>query len=384
MVFINKELKKEKKICTYISLLILGLFLTNILSALSSMTGITASQSSLIIKLLLASSFIMILPIILQRFTIKMLIVTLVSILVTLLNLLFFQKTINIFLDTVLTYFTMCFTGFFAMSSVRDKTILKESLLKISRIIALIGVVLMIGIISGMITGFSNGRYNMGLGYSCLTPLLCLICAYIEKRIIYDVIGILGLLFLVISYGSRGPLIGIFLFGVYFLIRYLIANRKYLLCISSCILISLFTFFYQSILRFLIDILDVFGISSRTLNLLVYNFTHDSGRGKDYVLLIDEIVNFPFKIRGINGEYLLIGKYAHNIFVELIYQFGILIGGIAVIFLFSKFIKTLSLRAYNETNLLRWIFFFVSIPQLMVSSTLWENIGFWLWFAMIL
>ena len=380
----NKEVKKEKRVCSYVSLIIVGVFLVNILGALSSVMGIAYSETSVVVKLLMGGFFITIIPIILQRFTVKMMIVTLVSILVTLLNLLFFQKNTSIFVDTAMSYYTMCFTGFLAISSIRDKNILKESLLKFSRIIGLICIVLMIGIISGAIERFNNGDYSMGLGYACLIPLLNLICAFIEKQKVYDFLGIVGLLFLLISYGSRMPLLAVGLFGVFFVIRYLSANKKYLSCVCLCILILLLIVYYESILILLIEVLSNWGINSRTLNLIVYDLSHDSGRDTIYFLLLNQIVNHPFQIRGINAEYLVVGGYAHNLFLELIYQFGILLGGLAVLFLLIKFFKTISLKDYSEENLFKWIFFFASIPQLMFSSTLWTNIGFWLWFAMII
>ena len=334
----NKELKKEKRVCSYVSFIILGLFLVNVLSALSSITGITSSQSSMTIKILLGGSFIVIIPIILQRFTKKMLIVTLVSILVTLLNLLVFPKTSNIFLNTVISYYTMCFTGFLAVSSIRNENVFKNVLLKFSRVIALMSIILTLGIISGVIVGFNDGDYSMGLGYACLIPLLSLICEFIENRTVYDCLGIVAFLFLIIAYGSRGPLLAVILFGMYFLLRYLCANKKYLLCICMCIISSFLLVFYRSILILLMDILANLGINSRTLYLTVYNLFHDSDRSIIYSQLLDGIFEHPFEIRGINAEYSMIGIYAHNIFIEVIYQFGIVIGGIAVIFLITKFL----------------------------------------------
>ena len=380
---VNKELKREKRVCSYVSFVIFGLFLVNVLGCLSSIMGIAASQSSKMIKVILGSSFITIIPIILQRFTKKMLIVMLTSILITLLNLLFFPDLSNIFTNTVISYYTMCFTGFLAVSSIRDYSVFKDVLLNFSRIIALISMFLILGITGGVIVGFNDGDYSMGLGYASLVPLLSLMCAFIERRKVYDLLGIVIVLFLIIAYGSRGPLLGVVLFGVYFLIRHLCANKKYFLCICVCIGIAILFIFYRSILILLMNILNSIGISSRTLYLTVYNLFHDSNRNMLYSQLLNRIVDHPFTIRGINAEYSVVGIYAHNIFIELIYQFGIIIGGIAVVFLIIKFLKTVLLKGYGDKNLFRWIFFFSSIPQLMLSSSLWTSLVFWLWFAMM-
>ena len=89
----------------------------------------------------------------------------------------------------------------------------------------------------------------------------------------------------------------------------------------------------------------------------------------------------PFAVRGINAEWAVIGIYAHNIAVELLYQLGCVAGGAVILFILGRIIRTLTLTELDDQKLLCMIFMFASIPQLMVSGSLWTNYVFWMWSA---
>lgn len=323
------------------------------------------------------------LPSTLRRLTKTKLIVVVVSLLVVMFNLLLFNN--KQFMDTAITYFTMCFTGFFAAEGLRDFSLLKRYLVKTSRIIATAAVVMLFLSFSGIISSLRTGGYRMGLGYACITCVMFLLWSFVEERKLIDIIGVIALLALIFLYGSRGPIVGIVLFVVYFGLRYLYKRRQYFLCVLLFLALVIGVVFFNEIMGMIDIILGKIGISSRTIYLFAnQNLIYDAGRNDIWDTIITEIQRNPFGIRGINAEYEIVGTYAHNIIIELIYQHGILFGGIALFYILAKVIETLLLNVKDDGSGICLIFMFACIPSLMFSGSVWIAQNFWIWLALII
>ena len=121
------------------------------------------------------------------------------------------------------------------------------------------------------------------------------------------------------------------------------------------------------------------GLNSRTLNLLLSNnINHDSGRRELWAIVLSEICVSPFSIRGINADYLLIGIYSHNFIIELLYEFGILLGVPFIIYIIYAIFKTVISKNNYYTNLLK-ILLFNFFPLILWSATIWTSMFFWIW-----
>ena len=305
-----------------------------------------------------------------------------VSFLVISLNLLFFTN--SQFTDTVITYTTMCLTSFLAIDSLRDFSLLKQYLIKTSRIIAVFGILFLLLGFSNVISSLRIGGYRMGLGYACMTCVMMLLWSFAEKKKIMDLIGAVGLLALILIYGSRGPLVGIFLFAVYFGTRYFHKKGQNIMCVLLFIVMVVFTISFRNIMKTINKLLLGMGISSRTAYLFSdKSLIYGAGRNTIWSAIIEEIEKNPYRMRGINAEYSILGEYAHNMILELIYQFGIVIGGVIIFWLFAKMIETLRLNIEADVSVLCLIFMFACIPSLMFSGSLWVNQNFWIWLALI-
>lgn len=68
----------------------------------------------------------------------------------------------------------------------------------------------------------------------------------------------------------------------------------------------------------------------------------------------------------------------------MLYQFGIIIGGFLVIFIFILFIFSVFRKQKTTLDNLVFTFAVISIVHLMVSSTLWQNVDFWVWIGLYL
>ena len=302
---------------------------------------------------------------------------------VILLNILFFNSAQ--FTDTIITYITMCLTGFMATDSLRDYSLLKRYFIKTSRIIAVLGILFLLLSFTGVISALRTGGYRMGLGYACITCVMMLLWSFVEKKKVADLIGAIGLLALIFLYGSRGPLVGIVLFAVYFGIRYFHKKGQDIVCVLMFIVMVVFVVSFRDIMNLINQALVGIGITSRSIYLLAnQSLSYDAGRSDIWDVIIAEIQKNPFRIRGINAEYAISGTYAHNMIIELIYQFGIIIGGIALLFILAKIIETLRLDVKADASVICLIFMFACIPSLMFSGSLWIAQNFWIWLALLL
>lgn len=382
---VSTDIRSEQKLSRFLSAVVFFLFLTNISAGLSEIVNgiVSAELISNLLKIFLGIMLIFRLPIIVRRFNKRMLAAVFGAILISLLNLLLFQENTSYFISCATTFFSMCFTTYFVASVITDFSELRRQLLKISYMVAIIVGVLLIWIFTGRISSFNNGTYSMGFGYACQVPTMCMILEAAKNRSITSLIGTAVLLVAIIAFGSRGPLLGILLFALFWSIRYLMRLRRYILCIIVVSAVILLFFCYKDLLLLLADVFETMGIQSRTIRLMTMDTVHTAGRDELYDALLPLIAEKPFAVRGINAEWNVIGIYAHNIVIELLYQGGLIVGGAAIIYILIKILKTLIVKEETDWSALCLMFLFASVPQLMVSSSLWICHGFWIWLAIL-
>lgn len=341
------------------------------------------SNISAALKVVCAIAFLYCLPVVIKHITKSKLVLIFTSVLVILINLLVFDN--NQFTDTILTYSTMCLTGYLAADSIGHYSLLRRYLLVTSRVIAGLGIIIFILSLLGAITSLRTGGYRMGLGYACITGVMFLIMNFSETRKLADLVGAIGLIALIFVYGSRGPLIGIILFAVYFSMRYFHKKGQDFACVILFIALVVFVVFFRDIMSALNNMLIGIGVSSRSLYLLAnQSLSYDAGRSDIWQGIIEEIQKNPFRIRGINAEYMTYNTYAHNMILELIYQHGIIVGGFALFFSLEKVIETIRLDVTRDEAIICLIFMFSCIPSLMFSGSLWTSQNFWIWIAIII
>ena len=184
-------------------------------------------------------------------------------------------------------------------------------------------------------------------------------------------------------YGSRGPLLGISLFIIFFGLRYFFSHKHYLIGVLLVLMLALILVFHEQILMAIDAFLNGHGITSRTAYLFAHSMNHDSGRFDIWKTLWTGIAKDPFLVRGINADYLVVGTYAHNLFIELLYQHGVILGGIGCVLVIYKVFETLRLDGNSAISMLCLVFMFSSIPSLMISGSLWTTQNFWIWLAII-
>ena len=74
----------------------------------------------------------------------------------------------------------------------------------------------------------------------------------------------------------------------------------------------------------------------------------------------------------------MIGIYSHNFIIELLYEFGILLGVPFIIYIIYAIFKTVISKNNYYTNLLK-ILLFNFFPLILWSATIWTSMFFWIW-----
>lgn len=264
-----------------------------------------------------------------------------------------------------------------------------DRILKALELIGFVSSVLYLAMLVGMVSGrLHMNTYETSVGYAAILPQIAIINGIKQKeklRRILSVIALVPYLSFVLMFGSRGPLLVFFLYIVYEFIYFEYragATKKIIIALVALILATILLLNTGDIINYILKLTGSRGINSRTLMLLSSDVTHSSGRDEIYQMVLRKIAEHPFSVRGIasDTEIIMGNQYVHNIFLELLYQFGVIFGGIACISIIWMWGRSLSFRTF-ENDPFETICAIVSIMQLMFSSSLWLNFVFWVWFA---
>lgn len=205
---------------------------------------------------------------------------------------------------------------------------------------------LMLGMI--VIMGNQKSEYNMTLGYALLYPTLFLLSNIKNNEKKYTMPLLLDII-LIVFYGSRGPLLCIGVFLVFYIIQIekSIPKRVMISITSLCILVIVI-FFHNEILIILGDFCERIGISARTIRILLEGkMLGDSGRGLLYKETWSFIKEKPILGWGIAGDIVCMEMYPHFIFLEILLDFGIFLGAIISGIIVLKIIRSL-IKCKNE------------------------------------
>ena len=233
---------------------------------------------------------------------------------------------------------------------------------------------------------------NMQFSYAAMPVVIFALYDFFERKSLYQLIISITLFIMIVLFGSRGPLACIAIF----LILYFLKNRRKhlpLIVLFSLPLLYLVNNFEQ-ILGGIVTILERKSISSRTIYKLMSG-TIASTTGRDAIqdVVIRLIGNRFVTGVGIGGERIAINKeiynftknmgscYPHNILLEVIVQYGVVIGGFLIAWFIIRCIKT-----YKYSNKKDALIFFISISivHLMLSSSYLEDPMFFAMLGMLM
>ena len=204
---------------------------------------------------------------------------------------------------------------------------------------------------------------NMGLSYNYLPiVILSFIFLLIKKRgrLINAISFFVGLILLV-SFGTRGPIVIIlsfcFLSFIHFFVNSNIKGKMVWFLVLIVLLIFL-AFEFKNIITLLSMFLEKIGMSTRVLDKITQNSIFvDSDRSNITNVVIELIEKKPLTGYGIGGEWKYLNWNAHNMYLSIFQNLGIVIGLLVVIVPLFLSIKAFCIEknCFIKYMILGWI-----------------------------
>lgn len=203
---------------------------------------------------------------------------------------------------------------------------------------------------------YNDSMDYMNIAYG-IVPWLMFCWGYAKKnKKLLDLLLCLSTFLFICVSGCRGAALTCIIF---FILMYAssfnkkITLKQILVFIVSILIIIIFLIYLNDIANFVYEILSKFGFKSRTLELFLgigyeKGFTHYADRADVQLPLLSNINFFGY---GLYGDRLLTTnfQYAHNLFLEWLIDFGILMGGL-IILLFLYYIIANVKKLFFEKN----------------------------------
>lgn len=386
-LYIQKVRNRDMIISHYITFFIFSRFLSNFVPCLTNILGTYENYIDPILYIMLGIGCVPCLKYVVSGCKLSIIMFIFLSTIVITINILLFPNNMPVFIKTIQSFCVLCVPFVVLINSIDNYEYLKKDL---TRMAHCIGWILTIVVLTSPL-GYFDSKYNgeyFGIGYSCMLPALLIVVNAVENKNKTSSILLIFTLFFLLMYGNRLPLFAIVLFTGYFIFRwiYMRKERTKLVAIVMLSILALLTLvlFLHDIAQYLYMFLLSKGIESRTLTLSMKGGS--ISRDPRVVILgiaIRAVKDKPFAVRGINADMVYLGVYPHNIFVEIIYQFGIFLGGILCIIVISYIFKTLKIGVNTGYGSICTVLMFASIMQLMVSLSLWNSPYFWAWLILI-
>lgn len=341
------------------------------------------SKVQFLSKAIVGVIYLYALPVVINRNIYKLVGIYCIAIFVFLLNFIFFPENHPYIKEVIFPFFFMCLPAFVYSMSLDDLNILKKIMKKSSLIVFIFGTILFVLTLSGKV---SIGVYSMELSYYMLLPAIMFIDELLENFSPKTMLASLISIMVILSLGSRGALICIVLFIVLKLIRFgfNMTYKKffYSLLIIGTIMTSLI--YFENILKYIDNVLMSFGIRSRSIQIFLSGDVHLSGRDNIYQNIIREIYSNPILGIGLAGDRRFTDTgYAHNFFLEVLSNFGVVFGSIILIILiFIIMRKLLTVNDGKYNMILVWLS--LGFVPLLVSSSYLINIKFWIFMGLII
>jgi hypothetical protein len=225
-----------------------------------------------------------------------------------------------------------------------------------------------------------------GISYSLLIPTIYYLSKKYKK--IHDYMIIAFLVFLLIVAGGRGALVCMLLYILYSGIKSVKRNLKRTLL--TIMLLMFVLIYFDSIIENVVLFAEKYNFNGSILKYyLMGNVLDLSGRDNIYSICIDIIKRFPLLGCGLGGDRYWLGiygfkygNYPHNFFLEILVQYGIIFGGIFLLYFLTRVIKCLSYKDMESSayKLFNIMFFSYGFMGLMFSSSYLLNVSF---FAML-
>lgn len=255
-----------------------------------------------------------------------------------------------------------------------------ESLVKYLRLFAYIGILNVLASVFVFNQSDLVSQYSQYLGYELLAIFLILLVPIMIDRCMLDIVMLVVVALLTVSAGARGPLLYEVVGVVVAVIFYLDGRRRLIILIATIVVTIICAYNITNIALILSNIIGSIGGNSRVLDALINDsFFEDSARNSimDYaVSYIEEhlfigsgFLNDRVMIAATLGQSDPIGWYPHNIFLEILMQFGLFPGIMVIAFGSYLFIVAYKKHCGKSEKLLYLVLVMEALLPLMTSGS---------------
>lgn len=259
------------------------------------------------------------------------------------------NSTVSIILSYIANTAIVCGIMFIMASAITDVEKTYKKILQGSYGLTIISLL--------SIFAVDNGSYSMGFSYIVLMPMLVFANELFRKITIKNAVFFSIEFFLVLVFGSRGSILCVV---VYVALRMILVKGRGFLKLSIIAVIGAFLAFYEQIGIFVLNLLNSYGIYSRSLTLFFTRMDYVSGRDKIQESAMELLALNKWIGYGASSSENMIGGYPHNIFVEILFDYGY-IGGAILIFLLMTILVTFILKSKKDTAILFFCWGFVPL-----------------------
>lgn len=218
---------------------------------------------------------------------------------------------------------------------------------------------------------------DMEAAYRMLPSIMYLIYyAGNKKKVIYTVVAVLSSLVILI-FGTRGPVVCIVVYvaaiTIYSAFRTSNKKRLLILLVVFSVILSVLSFdaLFIDVSTTLSKQFERIGFSTRIFNFIIEgDVIASKGREALAKKTVEAILDNPLWGYGVTGDRALFGIYPHNMFLEVLCQYGIIFGSILIVTTLAITIKAL-FKIRKDKKRFTFALMFVSMifVKLMISST---------------
>ena len=347
------------------------------------MLGQRASYVQVATRIGIALTYASALPMVFRRAKIRIFFVVTVAALLFAIQYIIYPQNGRYLADVLVMVFFVCIPSFFYASCISNLAILKRSMLQASYVVFSVGLLLAIRASIGL-QGIL-GAYSMPLAYYMLLPSLMFIDALFDRRSVGLLLVTLSSLLIIAIFGARGPLFSV---AVYIVFRFLHADAlkkrtgPIIALTTTALVFTIFTYF-EHIVKNMISWIALANMRSRTLELLIAQDLHLSGRELIFAQVWRGIASNPVVGVGLAGDrYILGGTYAHNFALEILAHFGVIVGGLVIALILMLLIRSQLCRNKEKRDIYT-IWIALGFVHLLFSGSYLVEFQFWMFLGVL-
>lgn len=223
----------------------------------------------------------------------------------------------------------------------------------------------------GRVTGSIDSILDsLNSSYMLLPHVLMALLVTLYNRSFVNIFFSLLGVFLMLGFGSRGPVLCVIVFVATILIIIAPFKHKILGRIITIGVILVIYFSIDKILSSLGEGLSSVGMSTRIMDYYSDGMLNDSsGRDEIQTVILRALSDNLLLGLGICGDMRIAAGYSHNVVIEILASFGVLIGGFILISLFTCYYKAYRNCLNNEQKGIWLVLFISGFVGLLFSGT---------------